>query len=153
MNKGFKKYYSYNDGKLVENTYTSSKFEQLFLEKANPPSRSMTSWYSIAWVQRRILPNPWSTKMMSWSILSCQMASTSIHQWASTIPTGRSPSEKEVSSTSILWQSPKVMTSRVLNSVALRKAKSNVPAVNSRQSATTATSTMSPRTTSRYIIL
>lgn len=34
LNKGFKKYYSYNDGKLVENTYTSSKFEQLFLEKA-----------------------------------------------------------------------------------------------------------------------
>lgn len=34
LSKGFKKYYSYNDGKLVENTYTSSKFEQLFLEKA-----------------------------------------------------------------------------------------------------------------------
>ena len=34
LNKGFKKYYSYSDGKLVENTYTSSKFEQLFLEKA-----------------------------------------------------------------------------------------------------------------------
>ena len=34
LNKGFKKYYSYYDGKLVENTYTSSKFEQLFLEKA-----------------------------------------------------------------------------------------------------------------------
>ena len=34
LNKGFKKYYSYNDGRLVENTYTSSKFEQLFLEKA-----------------------------------------------------------------------------------------------------------------------
>ena len=33
LNKGFKKYYSYYDGKLVENTYTSSKFEQLFLEK------------------------------------------------------------------------------------------------------------------------
>ena len=34
LNKGFKKYYSYNDGKLVENTYTCSKFEQLFSEKA-----------------------------------------------------------------------------------------------------------------------
>ena len=34
LDKGFKKYYSYYDGKLVENTYTSSKFEQLFLEKA-----------------------------------------------------------------------------------------------------------------------
>ena len=34
LNKGFKKYYSYNDGKLVENTYTISKFEQLFSEKA-----------------------------------------------------------------------------------------------------------------------
>ena len=33
LNKGLKKYYSYYDGKLVENTYTSSKFEQLFLEK------------------------------------------------------------------------------------------------------------------------
>ena len=34
LNKGFKKYYSYNNGKLVENTYTSTKFEQLFSEKA-----------------------------------------------------------------------------------------------------------------------
>lgn len=34
IEKGFKKYYSYYNGKLVENTYTSSKFEQLFLEKA-----------------------------------------------------------------------------------------------------------------------
>ena len=42
---------------------------------------------------------------------------------ASTIPTGRSPSEKEVSSTSILWLSPKVMTFRVHNSEALRKAR------------------------------
>ena len=34
LNKGFMKYCSYNNGKLVENTYTSSKFKQLFSEKA-----------------------------------------------------------------------------------------------------------------------
>jgi hypothetical protein len=86
-------------------------------------------------------------------IPSCQTASTSIRQWASTIPTGLSPSGKEVSSTSILLQNPKAMTCRIVNSVALRKARLNVPVITSRPSATTTTSTTLPRTTSHYMIL
>lgn len=101
----------------------------------------------------RTLQNPWSTKMMSWSIPSCPMASTSTRRWASTTPTGQSPSGKEVSSTFILWLSLKAMTFKALSSVAQRKAKLNVPIDTSRPSETTATSTTLPRTTSHCMIL
>ena len=47
----------------------------------------------------------------------------------------------------------KAMTSRVHSSVARREAKSNVPVVTSKPSATTATFTMSPRTIRVCMIL
>lgn len=34
LNKGYKKYFSHNNGKIVENTYTVAKFMELFNEKA-----------------------------------------------------------------------------------------------------------------------
>lgn len=47
----------------------------------------------------------------------------------------------------------KTMTSRTLNSEAPRKVRLSVPVAISKLSAITATSTTSPRTTSRYMIL